>query len=395
MRSVIHWDGDSFFASIEQASDKRLRGRPVAIGGVRRGVVLSASTEARRFQIRPGMPMSRARRLCAPLVVIPGHFDLYEQFSQQIQALCEDTTPLVEPTGVGAAFLDVTGMDAVLHRDAAATAAHLRRTIWQWLRVSVSTGLGGNKTVSRIASRLRKPAAQIAVPRGGEAAFLSPLSLRWLPGVGDELRATLEIAGVRTIGQLAHAPLDALQLAIGRNALSLQRRAQGVDEDPVRPKPPADPAWNEAIEFEEDVWDEPQVLLTLRKLLERLMTRVRGAGVEIRRLTLVLRYTDRDESERSLPLAEPTALEVDVEPSLPALLRGAWSRRVRLRGMTLRASRIYQPTAQMSLFGPPTARRPEALALAVAIDRLRRVYGEGIVARGVSGPDSAIEQKVG
>ncbi len=383
MRSVIHWDGDSFFASIEQASDKRLRGRPVAIGGARRGVVLSASTEARRFQIRPGMPMSRARRLCAPLVVIPGHFDLYEQFSHQILSLCEDTTPLVEPTGVGAAFLDVTGMDALLRRDPIATAAHLRRTIWQWLRISISTGLGGNKTVARIASRLRKPAAQIAVPRGGEAAFLSPLPLRWLPGVGDELRASLEIAGVRTIGQLAHAPLDALQLAVGRNALALQRRAQGVDEDPVRPKPAADPTWREFVEFEEDVWDEPQLLATLRKLLERLMTRVRAAGIEIRRLTLSLRYTDRDESERTLTIAEPTALEIDIEPALPGLLRGAWTRRVRLRAMTLRASRIYQPSPQLSLFGPAAARRPEALALACAIDRLRRAYGEGIVLRGV------------
>ena len=372
MRSVIHWDGDSFFASIEQASDKRLRGRPVAIGGARRGVVLSASNEARRFQIRPGMPMSRARRLCAPLIVIPGHFDLYEQFSHQILSLCEDATPLVESTGVGAAYLDVTGMDALLRRDPAATAAHLRRTIWQWMRVSISTGLGGNKTVARIASRLRKPGAQIAVPRGGEAAFLSPLPLHWLPGLGDELRATLEIAGMRTIGQLAHAPLDALQLAAGRTALTLQRRAQGIDEDPVRPKPAADPTWREFIEFDEDVWDEPQLIATLRKLLERLMTRVRAAGIEIRRLTLALRYTDRGESERTLTLSEPTALEIDIEPSLPGLLRGAWTRRVRLRAMTLRASRIYQPSAQLSLFGQPTARRPEALALAQAIDRLRR-----------------------
>ena len=372
MRSVIHWDGDSFFASIEQASDKRLRGRPVAIGGARRGVVLSVSNEARRFQIRPGMPMSRARRLCAPLIVIPGHFDLYEQFSHQILSLCEDTTPLVEPTSVGAAYLDVTGMDALLRRGPSATAAHLRRTIWQWMRVSISTGLGGNKTVSRIASRLRKPGAQITVPGGEEAAFLSPLPLRWLPGLGDELRATLEIAGVRTVGQLAHAPLDALQLAVGRNALALQRRAQGIDEDPVCPKPAADPTWREFIEFDEDVWDEPQLLATLRKLLERMMTRVRAAGIEIRRLTLTLRYTDRDESERTLTLNEPTALEIDIEPSLASLLRGAWTRRVRLRAMTLRASRIYQPSAQMSLFGQPTARRPEALALAQAIDRLRR-----------------------
>ena len=388
MRSVIHWDGDSFFASIEQASDKRLRGRPVAIGGARRGVVLSASNEARRFQIRSGMPMSRARRLCAPLVVIPGHFDLYEQFSHQILSLCEDTTPLVEPTGVGAAFLDVTGMDALLRRDPAATAAHLRRTIWQWLRISISTGLGGNKTVARIASRLRKPAAQIAVPRGGEAAFLAPLPLRWLPGAGDELRATLEIAGIRTIGQLAYAPLDALQLAVGRDALALQRRAQGVDEDPVRPKPAADPTWHEFIEFAEDVWDEPQLLATLRKLLERMMTRVRDAGIEIRRLTLSLRYTDRGESERTLTIAEPTALEVDIEPALAGLLRGAWTRRVRLRAMTLRASRIYQPSPQLSLFGPVAARRPEALALACAIDRLRRTYGEAIVHRGVAVQDT-------
>ena len=383
MRSVIHWDGDSFFASIEQASDKRLRGRPVAIGGVRRGVVLSVSNEARRFQIRPGMPMSRARRLCAPLVVIPGHFDLYEQFSHQILSLCEDTTPLVEPTSVGAAYLDVTGMDAVLRRDPTATAAHLRRTIWQWMRVSISTGLGGNKTVARIASRLRKPGAQITVPGGGEAAFLSPLPLRWLPGLGDDLRGTLEIAGVRTIGQLARAPLDALQLAIGRNALALQRRAQGVDEDPVRAKPAADSTWREFIEFDEDVWDEPQLLATLRKLLERMMTRVRAAGIEIRRLTLSLRYTDRDESERSLTLNEPTALEIDIEPSLPGLLRGAWTRRVRLRALTLRASRLYQPSAQLSLFGPPAARRPEAFALAHAIDRLRCTYGESIVHRGL------------
>src|SRR4030042_1452983 len=105
MRSVVHWDGDSFFASIEQAADRRLRGRAVAVGGARRGVVISASPEARRFGIRPGLPVRRARRMCGSLVVLPGHFELYERFSSQIIDLCEETTPLVEPVSVGAAYL--------------------------------------------------------------------------------------------------------------------------------------------------------------------------------------------------------------------------------------------------------------------------------------------------
>ncbi len=285
MRSVVHWDGDSFFASIEQASDRRLRGRPVAVGGARRGVVVSASLEARRFGIRPGLPMRRARRMCGSLVVLPGHFELYERFSSQIIGLCEETTPLVEPLAVGAAYLDLTGTRRVLHSDAASAVARLRHTVRDWLRVSISAGIGANKTVARIAARLRKPGAQLMVPPGGEAEFLAPLGVGWLPGVGSELRSTLEVAGIATVGNLARVAVDDLALVVGRGALALQRRAQGVDEEPVRPKPPEDQSRRETVEFAEDVWEEPKVLEALKPMLERLMARVRAQETEVRRLT--------------------------------------------------------------------------------------------------------------
>ncbi len=379
MRSVVHWDGDSFFASIEQAADRRLRGRPVAVGGARRGVVISASPEARRFGIRPGLAMRRARRMCVPLVVLPAHYELYERFFSQIISLCKESTPLVEPVAVGAAYLDLTGTRRLLNGDAESAVARLRHTVRHWLRVSLSAGLATNKTVARVAARLRKPGAQLAVPPGGEAGFLAPLGVGWLPGVGGELRSTLEVAGISTIGELARAPIDDLALVAGRGALALLRRAQGVDEDPVRPGPAQDPGRKETVEFPEDVWEAPRVLKTLKGMLERLMARARAGRIEARRLTLALRYTDGEEAERSVNLAEPTALEADFFPSLPELLRSAWSRRVRLRAVTLRVGRVYRPSPQMELFANGHA---GGAPLQMAIDKLRRMFGQSAVMRG-------------
>ncbi|RPI18018.1 MAG: fused DNA polymerase IV/DNA polymerase III subunit alpha, partial [Acidobacteriales bacterium] len=345
-----------------------------------RGVVVSASIEARRFGIRAGMPMRRARRCCGPLIVLPGHFELYERFFSQIIGLCEETTPLVEPVAVGAAYLDLTGTRKVLHQDPESAVAGLRRTVRDWLRVSLSAGIATNKTVARIAARLRKPGAQLTVRPGGEAEFLAPLPVGWLPAVGPETRSTLEVAGLCTMGDLARAPLNDLQLVLVRGALLMQRRAQGVDEDPVRPKPAGDPSRKETVEFAEDVWEEPFVLETLKAMLERLMARVRAEGVEVRRLTVALRYTDREESERSVNLPEPTGLETGFFPCLPDLLRSAWSRRVRLRALTLRAGRVYRPSPQMELFSNDG--HGGAAPLQATIDKLRLAFGPSAVIRG-------------
>lgn len=393
MRSIVHWDADHFFAAVEQAADQRLRNRPVAVGGAARGVVLSVSHQARRYGLRPGMTTTRARRLCSGLVVVPAHFELYEQFSRNILGLCEERTPLVEPVSVGAAYLDLTGTRAVNRAGPEELVRELRRTVGGWLRVSLSAGIATNKTVARIAARVRKPAAQVVVAGGQEAAFLAPLPVRWLPGIGSATASTLELAGIRRIGELAHAPLDELGLVVGADALGLARRAQGVDEEPVRRQGASEPEWKETTQFPGEEWERARVLAALRALLEKLMARLRAGGWQARRLTLRLRYTDHGEAERSVTLPEPSAVETAFFPHLDALLDGAWKRRVRLRAVEWRAARLYRPVGQLELFDAPGGANlglggQSAVRLAAALDRIRGVYGERAIWRGGSGMPS-------
>lgn len=382
-RAIAHWDGDRFFASIEQAADRRLRGRAVVVGGERRGVVLSASPEARRLGIRPGWPVGRARRAVPDLVVVPAHFELYERFFDEILWLCQETTPLVEPASVGAAWLDLTGTERVHARGPGAVMEKIQQTVRQWLRVSISTGLASSKLVSRLAARAGKPGGRIAVPPGRERAFLAPLPVSALPGLNREALEALELAGIHRIGQVAQMPVDALGAVLGRRALPLIRQAQGVADEPVgaRRKSPEE-GWTERIEFPEDAWQEPLLLAALRGMLERVMARVRAAGVEVRRLTLELRYTDRAESRYSLDLPEPSCTEDDALPRLPAMLEGAWTRRVRIRAMTLRAGRVYQPGTQLALFEINAEERERRRRAAAVLDAVRKRFGAGALVRG-------------
>lgn len=385
MRRVLHWDGDGYFASIEQAADRRLRGRPLAVGGVRRGVVLSASAEAKRYGIRTGMPMPKARRMCPPLTVVPAHFDLYERFGEQIAMLCEEKTPLVEDAASGAGWLDLTGTEK-LNGMPLEVASELRRTTMDWLRVPLSFALATNKTVARVAARVEKPHGPVEVPAGRERQFLAPLGLRWLPGMQGEHVDTLHVAGVRRIGELAQAPLDGLELILGKRALQWQRRAQGVDETPVGGvKKRVEPVWREGVEFAEDVWETDRILREARALLDEVMPRVREENLAVRRLTLGLRYTDREENERSVTLEEPASVEAEFYPKLPGLLRDVWDRRVRLRALWVRVGRVYAPDPQMSLFGPglDAQRREKEEKLAAAMDRLKSAFGKGALRRGL------------
>lgn len=388
-RTVAHWDGDRFFASIEQAADRRLRGRPVVVGGQRRGVVLSASMEARRLGIRPGWPVGRARRAVPELVVVPAHFELYERFFDEIVWLCQEVTPVVEPASVGAAWLDLTGTERI-QGGGRAVMERIQQTVRGWLHVSISTGIASNKLVSRLAARAGKPGGQLVVPAGRERDFLAPLPVAALPGLNREALEALELAGVRRIGQLAQMPAGALAAVLGRRALLLIRQAQGVADEPAGAgRKSTAGSWTERIEFAEDAWQEPLLLAALRGMTERLMAAVRAAGVELRRITLELRYTDRAESRSSLDLAEPSCVEDDVLPRLPALLEGAWTRRVRVRAMTLRAGRVYRPGTQMALFELNAEQRERRRRAAAVLDAVRRRFGAGALVRGAELLDKA------
>lgn len=393
MRSILHWDGDCFFASIEQACDARLRDRPVVVGGDKRGVVLSVSRQAAALHLRPGMPTARIKRLCPQVVILPPHYALYEQFGQRIVDVCEESTPLVETSSVGSAWLDLTGCRTFLrHSDPLSAAQSFQKTIRDWLKLSLSVGLATNKTVARIAARLRKPAALLAIGPGQERDFLAPLPLRHLSGIGPQTQSMLELAGLRTIGQLAHAPIDGLQLALGRlknwtpkETLLLLRRAQGLDEEPVRPPAQSPSLPKERIEFSNDQWEEPILLQQLAAATDRLCATLRGLPGETRQLTLLLQYADHDEAQKTLTLPEPTALEGMFYPLLPDLLRRCWQRRVRIRSLTLRTGAVFRPSPQAQLFDDAVPAKQ--MALATALDRLRARYGQQVVQRAARLPE--------
>jgi DNA-directed DNA polymerase III PolC len=379
MRSIIHLDADAFFASVEQSADARLRGKPIAVGGEKRGIIASASYEARKFGIYTPMPTSLARRLCPKLVLLPGDFEKYELFSRLMFSYAYDFTPDVEIGSIDEGYFDLTGV-----RKPAVDIAHtIRGAIRQALRLSVSEGIAANKLVSQIASKLKKPAAFQLVPSGGEAAFLCPLPNQWLPGVGPKTAGQLTAAGLARIGQIAQTPPDLLGLLVGRMAPQLRNFALGIDERPVIPASAPAKSYGEQETFPADTTDEEFIHATLRRMADHLMAKVRADAKSIRTLTVKVRYNDMDEEQAGESLFEPTDLETELYSRLSMLLRKAWKRRVSLRLVSLKLSNIYDGRFGAGLLLDPSARRHDAQQrLADVVDGLRQKYGRAILLRG-------------
>lgn len=379
-RTIVHLDADAFFAAVEQAADVKLRGKPVAVGGGARGIIASASYEARRWGVYTPMPAARARKLCPKLIVLPGDFERYEQFSHWMFGYCYDFTPDVEQTSIDEGYFDLTG-----HRRQAPVeiARTIRKAIGQRLKITVSEGIATNKLVSAIASKLHKPGAFQVVPPGEEAVFLQPLSSQWLPGIGPQTGARLCAAGLATIGQVAGTPLEMLELLLGASARCIRQFAHGIDERPLVPKRDPQKTFSRQETFAADITDEEYVEATLRHMADRLFARVREEGRSIRTLTVRVRYNDRDEDQVSESLREPTDLETDIYGRLRIMLRAAWRRRVSLRLVALKLGNVYDGRFRAELPLEVSVQRREAAGrLAGAIDALRRARGYATILRG-------------
>jgi DNA-directed DNA polymerase III PolC len=378
-RSIVHLDADAFFASVEQAADARLRGKPIAVGGEKRGIIASASYEARKFGIYTPMPTTMARRLCPKLIMVPGDFEKYELFSRLMFSYVYDFTPDVEIGSIDEGYFDLTGV----RKPAVHVAETVQHAIRQALKLSVSEGIGANKLISQIASKLRKPAAFEFVPAGYEAKFLSPLANKWLPGIGPKVSIQFNAAGLARIGQIAGTPVELLGLLIGSRALQLRNFARGIDERPVIPVRAPAKSYGEQETFAADTTDEPFLEATLRRMADKLMAKVREDRKSIRSLTVKVRYNDMDEQQASASLKEPTDLETDTYSPITALLRKAWQRRVSLRLVSLKLSNIYEGRFWGGLGLDAQARQHDAeLRLVDVVDQLRVKFGRGVVLRG-------------
>ena len=378
-KSIVHLDADAFFASVEQAADKRLRGKPVAVGGEKRGVVTSASYEARKFGVFTPMPTIRARKLCPKLIVLPCDYRRYEDFSKWMFSYAYEFTPDVEITSIDEGYFDLTGA----RRAPADIALTVRKAIGQSLKISISEGIGSNKLVSQIASKLTKPAAFAEVPPGHEISFLHPLPNKWLPGIGPKASGRLNAAGLARIGQIADTPLDLLHVLMGNMAKTLRDQANGIDDRPLLPERGPQKSFSQQRTFAGDLTDEDYIEATLRHMADDLFTEVREEGRSVRTLTVKVRYNDMGEDQISESLAEPTDLETEVYGRLHNMLKAAWKRRVSLRLVSLKLSNVYDGRFRSELALEVSAQRQHARErLAQAVDGLRKAHGHGVILRG-------------
>ena len=378
-RAIVHLDADAFFASVEQASDARLRGRPVAVGGEKRGIIASASYEARKFGVFTPMPTARARKLCPKLIVLPGDFEKYERFSRWMFSYAYDFTPDVEQTSIDEGYFDLSAT----RKAPVEIALTVRNAIGQALKISVSEGIGTNKLISQIASKLTKPAAFAQVLPGQEMPFLHPLPSRWLPGIGPKTETRLNAAGLAQIRHISATPLELLQLLLGRMAWSIRQFSNGIDDRPVVPMREPAKSFSQQETFVADITDEEYAEAVLRGMADHLFATVREENRSIRTVTVKVRYNDMAEDQRSESLLEPTDLESDIYGRLHTMLREAWKRRVSLRMVSLKLSNVYDGVFRAEL---PLKRQAQQQAarqrLAKVVDALRRTRGHQVILRG-------------
>lgn len=377
VRSIIHIDLDAFFVAVERLDNPALIGVPVLVGGRpdSRGVVSSASYEARKFGIHSAMPTAQALRLCPHAVLVGGNRARYVEMSVRVMTLLSEYTPLVEPISIDEAFLDVSGTAA--HYGAPGRLAHtLQERIDVELGLSASLGVAANKLVAKIASDFRKPHGVTVVAPGREAEFLAPLPIRRLWGVGEVTGRELARLGAATVGDLAALPLDALRARFGVNGEALWRAARGIDESLVTPEHEAKSLSREET-FAQDIRDGAALRRELLRLSDALASRLRRHNLQSRTVAIKLRYGDFTTTTRQTTLDEPTDAGPVIYARTLALFEEAWDRRpVRLVGVS--AANLCQPARQLRLFEQEDQRRAQ---LDAALDRIRERFGEQAIQR--------------
>ena len=372
-RVIFHIDLDAFFASVEQLRHPRLRGRPVVVGGDpdRRGVVASASYEARRYGIRSAMPLARAKKLCPHCVFAPCRFNDYEKVSARLFHLLGRFTPDVEPLSLEEAYLDMSRF-RWLYSHPLQTAERIHCEIKRDLGLVCSLGVASNKLVARIASARAKPGGILYVLPGHERVFLSRLPVRHIPGVGPRTAGELTLLGVKTIGDLAVVGEKLLIAALGEYGSRLYEASRGKDNDPVIP--PSEPkSVSREVTFPEDLLIREKVLADLSLLTERCCRALREAGKQAKTVTVKLRYADFKTVTRSRTFAEPTDLDAEVFEIAKALLRKAWTRRLKIRLIGVRLSALTGSGWQTQIIGGE--RRSKLKRLYVSLDRIKKRYG--------------------
>ncbi|MET7641531.1 DNA polymerase IV [Streptomyces sp. NPDC005438] len=332
--TILHLDMDAFYASVEQLAKPSLGGRPVVVGGLGpRGVVATASYEARRFGVHSAMPMAQARRLCPHAAYLVPRFDLYRRVSETVMGLLTALSPLVEPLSLDEAFVDLEAGDDWPERDrarhqgqtaelATAWGRRVRRDLRDATGLSASVGLASSKMLAKIASEQAKPDGLVVIEPGSERELLAPLPVRTLPGVGPATAEALRRAGIHTVGETAEAGEAELLRLLGKaHGTALHRMSLGLDDRPVVAERDTKSISVEDT-FDEDLTDRTRVSLELDRLAERCAGRLRTSGKSGRTVVIKVRSYDFSTLTRSETLRGPTDDPSVIREAAARLLAG-------------------------------------------------------------------------
>jgi DNA polymerase-4 len=373
---ILHADLDAFYASVETLKDPSLRGKPVIVGGTSgRGVVTSASYEARRYGVRSAMPTARARRLCPNGIFVQPSFPAYIAKSKQVKEVFDAFSVAVEPLSLDEAFLDL-GKAWRLWPDPATAAEALKDRVLRTTGLVLSVGVAPNKFLAKLASRMAKPDGVLVVHSDRVPEFLGPLPVGHLWGVGEQTAAVLERLGLRTIGDVAACPPPVLERALGSYGAGLARLASGRDDREVVADLVAKSVGAEET-FQADLIEETSMLGALLKLSDRVASRLRGQGISGKTVSLKVRLSTFETFSRSKTLKYEldgaTAIYGLARELLETFLEGKPPSRRRIRLLGVSVTNLSQwPASDQIVF----ERQPEWGAAETALDRVRMRFGD-------------------
>jgi DNA polymerase-4 len=389
--SILHVDMDAFFASVEIRKRPELRNRPVVVGGVTRGVVAAASYAARRYGVRSAMSMSQALRLCPHAVVLPPDRQAYSDASTAVMAILRSVTPLVEPLSLDEAFLDISGAERRLGRPAQIAAA-IRAQVAEEQQLTCSVGVASTKFIAKLASARCKPDGLLVVPASGALAFLHPLPVTVLWGVGQRTAEPLRRLGIRTVADLADTPLDTLRRAVGGAVADhLYALAHGLDERTVQPRE-VEKSISSDRTLDTDLTDEPAVVEELFRQSVDVSGRLRNRALSARTIGIKIRFADFKTVTRVRTLAGWTDSTATIHHAAVELYRSLSLDQPRIRLVGVKAENLRPVTQggdqlELDVSADPPMRaasgpRPEKTAAEHAADGVRARFGSSAMGFG-------------
>jgi DNA polymerase-4 len=379
-RCIFHIDLDAFFVSVEQALNPELKGKPVIVGGdpERRGVVASASYEARPFGIHAGMPLSKARRLCPQAIFIRANFSRYRDASNRFMEILADFSPDIEPLGLDEAYLDVTGYEEP-YGSPRKLALAIKERINKELKITASVGIGTCKVVAKIASALCKPDGLLEIAPGEEQAFLNPLPIAKLPGVGEKTEQALNEMGITTIGELASLSLDTLTRRLGASGAVIHSYARGIDDREVE-APGEAKSISQQLTFARDTLDRNFLEANLHNLCQEVCQELRSQNKRAKCVAIRLRYADFKTITRQVTLQEASDVTQVVFATAQQLLSKTLVKQEKpIRLIGIRVSSLVGEEKQLPMFDSRVAKLGH---LDQAVDKIRSKYGPTAIKTG-------------